>query len=123
MRRDAIDIFMIDPHHEAIHMRLENWARWVNPGQRGWPMAAIWQLGKSNARQWHAPVLNPTVDQLDGARIESAVRQLPLKHRDALRWWYVYRYDIRKARKRLGQTSDGLMLLVRDGRTMLDNRL
>jgi len=123
MKCESIDIFMVDERHAVIHYRLENWARWVKPGIRGWPEASLWRMGKSNARQWHSPILNPTVDQLDGARMESAVRQLPQKNRDAIRWWYVYRYDAMKARRRLGQTLDGLMLLVRDGRTMLDNRL
>lgn len=122
MKTNAIDYFRVEPHHAAIHERLENWASWVQVRQPSW-ISPIWKLGKSNGRQWHQPEHRPNCDILDAQFIEKAVYKLPEKHRAAIRWCYVYRYGELKFRREHGLTPDGLMRLLRDARQMLINRL
>lgn len=121
MRRDSIDFHRLECGEDTMHTRLVNWALYVQVRGVRW-QSPIWRLGKSNGRQWHEPRLKAIADALDGHKIEKAVAQLPAPHRDALRWFYVYRTHPTKARKALGVTEEGLSQLVRDGRTMLRNR-
>ena len=121
MRRDNIDFFIVEPHHLAIHERLCNWARYVavrfTPAQH--PM---WRQGRSNARQWHAPVLTDPVDSLDAQAVEKAISALPVAQRDSLRWFYVFGTHPERVCRKLGLSRAGLLQAVRDGRQMLMNR-
>ena len=121
MQRDYIDFHAVPDHQLGMHDRLLNWSRWVRVTVPGW-QASIWRLGKSNTRQWHEPEMREETDILDGMAMEKAVFALPDKHRDAIRWHYVYRTSPTAARKHLGVTNEGLQRLVVDGRTMLINR-
>ncbi len=60
---------------------------------------------------------------IDAALMEQAVYALPEKHREAVRWWYVYRRNPAAMARSLGVSKQGLADLVGDGRTMLQNRL
>ena len=122
MKREMmIDFFLVESHQLPIHDRLLNWARYVEVRHPSW-QSPMWRQGKSNSRQWHSPIVNDTVDQLDGLKIERAVGLLPIPHREALRWNYVWRTGPAKPRRALGVTNEGLMKLVRDARQMLINR-
>lgn len=123
MKRDLIDFFVVEHHQLAIHSRLENWARTVGIWRMTGKQHPMWLKSQSGARQWHEPELREPTDTLDGHRIEKAVAQLPIPHRDALRWNYVHRGGpLHQARKQ-GVTKDGLLKLVRDARQMLINRM
>ena len=62
-------------------------------------------------------------DSLDGHQMEKAVCALPEKHRDAIRWSYVFwRIPPGKMCKHLAVSRQGLALLIHDGRSMLKNR-
>ena len=119
----CIDYNHIAAHHEAIHARLENWSRWVRVRPHGWfthPMFRNFRASK----QWEAsPHISTPVDTLDAALMEKAVYALPEKHRDAVRWWYVYRRDPVAMARNLGVSKQGLADLVEAGRTMLKNRI
>jgi hypothetical protein len=123
MRRDPIDFFIVEDHQLAIHVRLENWSRWVEHRLRqGGKQNPMWAKTMSNARQWHEPELREPTNELDGAAMEKGVALLPHPHRDALRWNYVFRGGpLHQARKQ-GTTKEGLRQLVRDARQMLINR-
>ena len=121
MNRDMPDIFRIAATHEDIHLRLENWARWVTPRRQAW-MHPMWAKGRSNGRQWHAPEPRPSIDQLAAAKMEAAVFHLPTKHREVIRWWYVYKTSELQMRRRFGLTTQGLIDLVSAARQMLINR-
>lgn len=125
MRRDAIDIFHVEQGHQAIHARLLNWAAWarVRPNYAQCPMFRA--LGvKSNSWQWHAPEIRDTIDTLDAMRLEKAVAALPDKLRTATRWWYVFQSPpVRRMCQHLGCTTDGLLKMCADSRTMLENSL
>jgi DNA-directed RNA polymerase specialized sigma24 family protein len=125
MRRDdLIDFFIIPDHQIAIHIRLENWSRYVEHklsrgDSRQHPM---WAKSRSNARQWHEPDLREATDELDGGAMEKAVAMLPHKHRDAIRWNYVWKGGPLHQARKLGVSKDGLRQLVQDARQMLMNR-
>lgn len=123
MKKDLPDVFRIKPEHEAIHERLENWAHVVRDSNRknGWSPMFRWC--KSNSFQWHPPEYRPTINLQEAYETEKQVAALPDKQRDALRWWYVYRYGELKARKQIGVTSQALCDLVHSARQMLVNRL
>lgn len=122
MRRDDVDFFLVEEHQLGIHARLLNWERWVVT-RIGRNEAPIWRLGRSNSRQWHSPEPHAGVDLLDAVLLEKAVAALPDKHRDAIRWCYVWRSGPAKARRALAVTNEGLLRLIRDGRQMLLNRI
>lgn len=120
MRRDLPDFFLIPEGQEAIHGRLENWARYVCSNGAAW-MAPMWKQGRANGRQWQMPVIQSPVNTLDGHVLEQAVRGLPVKHRYAIRWAYVFKTTPLRARKEIAVTEDTLLRLVIDGRSMLKN--
>lgn len=121
--QETVDYTHVPERHEAIHARLENWARWVRVRPHGWQVAPMFRLYQSKARQWEAPVIQNPVDTLDAVLVEKAVYALPDKHREAVRWWYVYRRDPVAMARNLGVSKQGLADLVDAGRTMLQNRL
>ena len=122
MKREPIDYFTVYAEHEAIHARLENWAQCVRVGRFRTKPHPMWANSRSNARQWHAPEPRPTMDPLDGQRMEKAVYTLPEPNREAIRWSYVYQTGPVKACRALGVTAEGLAELVHQGRDMLVSR-
>ncbi len=121
---EIVDYNHVQDRHQAIHARLENWRRWVTVRHHhGWATDTLFRMYQSKARQWHAPVIQTPVDTLDAVLVEKAVAALPEKHREAVRWWYVYRRDPVATARSLGVSKQGLADLVDAGRTMLNNRL
>lgn len=121
--QEAVDYNYVKPEHEAIHARLENWERWVRVRPHGWLTHPMFRMYQSKARQWEVPVIQNPVNTLDAVLVEKAVYALPEKHREAVRWWYVYRRDPVAMARNLGVSKQGLADLVDSGRTMLGNRL
>jgi hypothetical protein len=77
---------------------------------------------RSKAFQWHAPELRAPVNVPECLDMEKAVSLLPEKHRDAIRWNYVRCDSPLKMARYLGVSTQGLLELVGQGRTMLKNR-
>lgn len=121
--REIVDFNHVATEHEAIHARLENWARWVIVRPHVWQVAPMFRMYQSKARQWHAPVIQTPVDTLDAALVEKAVTALPEKHRAAVRWSYVHAGNPVAMARTLGVSKQGLADLVDAGRTTLQNRL
>ena len=120
---ETVDYNYIAAHHEAIHARLVNWERWVRVRPNGWFTHPMWRSALTS-RQWDvSPHIGTPVDTLDAALMEKAVYALPDKHREAVRWWYVYRRDPVAMARNLGVSKQGLQELVTEGRTMLKNRI
>lgn len=120
----CIDYNYVHERHTAIHARLENWRRWVIVRPHGWQVAPMFRMYQSKARQWEAsPRIGTPVDTLDAVLVEKAIYALPEKHREAVRWWYVYRRNPAAMARSLGVSKQGLADLVEAGRTMLNNRL
>ena len=121
---EIVDYNRVQDRHKAIHARLENWRRWVIVRPHGWQVAPMFRMYQSKSRQWEAsPHIGTPVDAIDAALMEQAVYALPEKHREAVRWWYVYRRDPVAMARSLGVSKQGLADLVEAGRTMLQNKL
>ena len=119
-RTEPVDFHAVLPIHEAIHLKLENWARYVEVRRPRW-INPMWKWAKSHGRQWHAPELRPEVNTLEGHAMEKAVANLPVKHREAIRWSYVHRDSPARKARELAVTYEGLKALVSAGRSMLIN--
>ena len=116
-----IDFHSVQPDHAEIDASLRNWALWLFGTARS-TTHAMWAWCKPS-QPWEAAAdVMLVVDPIEAMETETAVRRLPLQHREAVRWCYVYRTSPRRAAQTLGVKLDGLWLLVRDGRQMLSNR-
>ena len=121
--QETVDYCHVKPEHEAIHARLENWARWVRVRPHGWATHPMWRKALTS-KQWEvSPAVPVTVNTLDAADMEKAVSALPVKHREAVRWSYVHCGNPLAMARTLAVSKQGLADLVGDGRTMLQNRL
>ena len=118
-----IDFHHIPARHDAINLRLEQWARWVAVRPQPWKMQPMFRLYKAPP-QWEARELKVEINTLEAHEIEKMVSQLPDKPRAALRWAYVYSYIHHGAiQRKLGVTTQELETLINNGRDMLKNRL
>lgn len=121
-REEHIDYHLVADHHVGIHMKLEQWARWVRVRPHGWQTAPMFRQYRSKAFQWHTPEIRPQINTLEAVEMEKAVSRLPEKHRDAIRWAYVWQLSPVAEARRLGVTKQGLMELIQSARSMLNNR-
>ena len=125
MKRENCDLFVVLPHHLSIHDRLGNWSRYVRVNGRHARLFGRQPMFEAyrSSEVWGNEGSGVPVDQIDGHKIEKAVGQLPEKHRDAIRWHYVYVWiQPGRMQRHLGVTRPGLMDLIHDGRSMLKNR-
>lgn len=118
-----VDYFYLPDHHQAVDARLQEWARWVRVRSFNWQTHPMWRNTTSNWRQWHQPEISDPVNTLAAMEVEKAVSKLPSKHRDALRWAYVFKGNPVAMARNLAVSKDGLMDLINNGRTMLKNSL
>lgn len=124
--RPVIDFTIVEPHHAAIHGRLENWGIWsrgrYSPGSApGFARYRSPSVVDRYGRVLAAPKSEP-LDIGDARRIGAAVSLLPEPHRKALNWFYLQRSSPMQGCQDVGTTMWGLQLLIRDGRQMLVNR-
>lgn len=119
-----IDLNHIPARHDAINLRLEEWARWVRVKPAAWAMQPMFRMYRA-PKQWESDLHVPiAINSLDAHEMERAVSFLPDKHRTAIRWAYVFSYvpDAR-IRAEIGATTIYLKQLIDEGRTMLTNRI
>lgn len=119
---EIVDYNHVQDRHQAIHARLENWRRWVIVRPHGWFTHPMWRNSRTS-RQWEvSPYIGVPVNTIDAMLIEKAVSALPVKHRDALRWYYVRKGNNPVAMARqLALSKQGLADIVSAARTMLTN--
>lgn len=121
--QETVDYYHVNPEHEGIHARLENWSRWVRVRPHGWQTHPMWKKALTS-KQWDAaPHIPMPVNTLDAVAVEKAVSVLPMKQREAVRWSYVHGRDPMGMARQLAVSKQGLADLVTDGRTMLKNRI
>ena len=120
----SIDLNHVHPKHDAINLRLEEWARYVRVKHAVWCCQPMFRLYRA-PKQWESDLdIRIEINTLDAAEIERAVSFLPDKHRTAIRWCYVHSHvPVGKVQRELGATREALAGLIHDGRTMLVNRL
>lgn len=79
--QDTVDFNFVPDHHQGIHDKLLNWARWVRPRAHGWHTHPMWK-GAITSRQWdispHIPIL---LKPLEAMEVEKAVAALPPQNR------------------------------------------
>lgn len=123
MKREVIpDFFEVRTEHRQIHDRLCNWARVVRVNAVSITPQPMFQHYRSTD-VWAEQAPSIPADLLDGWKLEKQVGQLPEKHRDAVRWYYVYPHRHQgKVQRLLAVTRTGLNDLIHDGRSMLRNR-
>ena len=121
-KKNLPDYARVEPHQIEIHERLRNWARWVM-SRHGNSVNPMFRNYRSHAWQWHTPEIRETCDVIDAQALEKLVGTLPIKHREAVRWAYVWRYQPHTRCKELGLSPEGLYRHLRDGRQMLINLL
>lgn len=121
---EAIDYSYVPQRHLEIQSRLETWAKWVRVGKgSGWQSHPMWKEFRSGAWQWHYLELKTPINTLEAMETEKQVSKLPEKHRDAIRWCYVFQDGPVNMARKLGVSKQGLADLVMQGRDMLKNRL
>jgi DNA-directed RNA polymerase specialized sigma24 family protein len=101
----------------VIDELLKNWARWVRVHQRQGRCGSIehrykLRRGDDTPYGWGAwlttppQVMLPQLDALAALEVEKTMRRLPRKHRQALKYEYVYRLPWKMSCKRLGLGYD-----------------
>ena len=122
---NTIDFSRIQPRHDAINLRLEEWAKWVRVSPQKWACQPMFRGYQSKARHWDIdPVIPVAINTLAAHEIEKIVAMLPSKHREALRWHYVWpSLHVNAIQRNLGVTRDALLVLIDSGRDMVANRL
>ena len=120
MQKPHIDFNAVSYAHEGIHKRLLEWARYVQPRRPHW-VHPMWRWTESS-KLWAPPEPSIPIDTEKASAVEKAVGLLPANHAFALRWCYVYGGQPRKAAQHVGESLEGLQLLIVGGRQMLINR-
>jgi len=119
-----VDFARIPSRQDAIHIRLEQWGRWVRVHPAAWALQPIWRNAKT-PRQWDVnPHINQPLNTLECHETERAVSLLPDKHKTVLRWLYVWPWVHEgKVRRETASTSDALYEVSIDARDMVIDRL
>jgi len=127
LKRDFPDFHAVRSEHIGIHDALLNWRRVVAVGGMAQHTMPIFQQYRPEEipdwQLWATVDKPPAPDLNAGWKMERMVRNLPEKHREAIRWRYVRRTDPRKQARILAISVSVLHDLVHDGRSMLKNRL
>lgn len=120
--RQFVDFNYVEPAHLEIDAWLVNWARWsMNRGSSG-ASPMFRQYRSTDANQVHGSVAADAVDVIAAQAAQKAVSHLPSRNRIAISWCYIKRNNPREAAHSLGESLQGLALLIRNGRQMLVNR-
>jgi DNA-directed RNA polymerase specialized sigma24 family protein len=118
----SVDFHYVSENHYAIDRELQQWARWVKNRPAGWHTQPMFRQYRSHAWQWERPVHQDPINTLEAHAMEKAVGALPEKHRDAIRWSYVFKNNPHQMARQLAVTKERLLALVVSGRSMLNNR-
>ena len=122
MRIERIDFHTVYDHHLSIHDALLNWSRVVRVSVASGKPTPMFKHYRAS-EVWISDEPRIPTDTQAGWKMERAVFMLPLKHRDAIRWHYVFpRRNPSMVARKLAVTTAGLHQLVHDGRSMLRNR-
>ncbi|HEY8355685.1 MAG TPA: hypothetical protein VIK69_11815 [Methylophilaceae bacterium] len=126
MTPDDNDLHRVRFEHEGVHERLINWARWCNSGRGGPRTSPMFRGYKAAGFRNAVDELRVPVDDIDAQMIEKIVFNLPVKHRDVMRWYYVYSrrgIGVSKAAKALAVRPADMSGLVHDARAMVKRQL
>jgi hypothetical protein len=114
----------VEPRHDAIDLRLEQWARWVRVGPARGVTSPMFRQYRAKRQYDDAPHIAQPLNTVECVACEKAVSMLPEGIRTAIRWHYVWPWvPVRAVRQELGATREGLKTMLDNGRDMLTNRL
>lgn len=119
-----VDFARVKPEHAEIHRRLENWARWLRPGQirAVCPYLRLYRPTAQEREPYIVEARAPT-SAADAMLIQRAIQDLPQDKRIAISWcYYSHRAPHRQARQ-MGLSITELYALVTDSREMLLGKL
>ncbi len=119
VRIEPVNFELVEPKHEAMHKRLENWAAWCKGAGLVRASSPMFRLYRPDNFE-RLPVRDQ-VDGTDAQRIAKAMHKMALKHRASLNWFYVKPVAPLKFCKLVGLTMEGLAEHVTEGRQMLIN--
>ncbi len=123
MKKHA-DLSSIPARHDAVNLRLEQWAQWVSSRPQVWKTQPMFRQYRSHAWQWERPEIKAQINSIEASEIERVVSMLPDKHRAVLRWLYVWPWvPVNAIRRQLGLTMADLSQMAPDARDMVINRL
>ena len=80
------------------------------------------QYRSTDANQVYGALASTAIDIIAAQAAQKAVTHLPQRNRLAISWCYIKRNSPRAAAQSLGESIEGLALLIRNGRQMLVNR-
>ena len=124
MRNDTNDFSRIAARHDAINLRLEQWAQGVSVRPQAWKVQPMFRQYRSHAWQWHMPEIKAQINTIEASETERVVSMLPDKHRAILRWLYVWPWvPVNAVRRDLGLTRVELASMAADARDMVIDRL
>lgn len=118
--RKYVDFSFVEPRHEEMDKRLQNWGRACYSGGGGGSHPMFRFVKPSQT--WDEIETRIPIDRHDAMLIGKGVAALPEPHMLALNWCYVKRTTPTEGRKLCKTNFEGLAQLIRDGRTMLINR-
>jgi DNA-directed RNA polymerase specialized sigma24 family protein len=110
----AIDFHAVNPGHEDVHRRLEEWGRWCHSPSPG-KVSPMFRSVKPS-QQWEAAEPRDTLDPIAAQQVERIVSGLPDNRSKALRWCYVWKWSPGKACRLLGFSLGSLDESLTDGR-------
>lgn len=117
---EPIDFNRIQPEHEAIHERLENWARWCKGSAHGNVHPMFRQYRNS---YFEATPARTCSDTVDAVAVQKIMKDIPEAQRIALQWFYVKPGDPKRVCMALGVNKRDLVTLIDQGRAMARNLL
>ena len=125
-RPPVVNFYAVEPGHEDIDRRLQNWATWSRnrfapataPGFENYRSSAWARGGVDDG----SPSLIAAVDQEDAMRIARGLAELPAKNSAALTWLYLRSSRPKRMCDHLDVDFQGLYDLVRGGRQALIER-
>lgn len=118
---EAVDFHHVPERQRDIDAKLVNWARWCAPGWQKWGVQPMFK-GYRPYLYPEIPAITP-IDVVQATEVQKTMAHIPIKHRHAIHWAYIYCDNPAKMARSLAVSRDGLMQLVVDGRDMVKNRL
>lgn len=118
----VIDFNVVEPSHEPMHKRLEEWGRFLNAGRDGIEISPMFELYRPDNWEREAGESGPPIDGTAMQRLHDGVLALPIPHRVALTWFYVTNRKVDKACRNAQTTIEGLVEYTISARQMLIDR-
>lgn len=113
-----IDFNAVSFQHEKIDERLKNWARWAIPRGCG----DVHPMFRHYRPDNYERDIGEPIDALDAQAVQKGVSLLPTRHSLAISWCYIAPGAPNKMARKMGESFEGLYMLIVDGRQMLINR-